>query len=1055
MADTGVLVNSGTFRVDRKRALEKLKDFQLPDPEKFLLLWVRCAVESGAKGITLENISSAHAVEMKFDGRVFTAEELKDPFVCLFEEGTPENARNRNLAIGIMSVLRLNPKCITVTSGTGSNRMRLRVESLEETSIEKRSGGFRETILRVEWPMVGWRRGGDLLQHVRIQDHMLPIPIKFYGLSVQEGVEIKLWQDEQSGQAKGKTGPSTPVKGARIKLEVPGNLAYPKSVLRLHSQGVFVELVEVDLPLVRVDGWINDDGFALNLARSGVVRDIRFNKAMELAASKAGRLLLEKIRAQAGAITEVGRLIRDTLLFRAWGDWLKRGEVAETVFPLRLSKGLFELLKWLVVNPPEWNSDNANNVWYAARVTAWLREACERNLTDRDKDSTNPTLRALWETPIFLSVDGKPLSLSQLESQRRRLGHVPFSWRPFSGVALPYEVVWLTCEQDRACLSRHFPGLERDLSQHLMSLAKQVRDSHGAADKGATGLLERAGIFALLIRDGFQAGRFQGEVGLEMSPGERNARVVILRAGKQPSSILLDCGLRFAAAVERATTKGGSGNSDTVAESERREVQVSAMQAAGSLYRKLASEYDVKNQTPRNGAIHEHLLDYLVEAVGKAAPPASPSEQDRWVESVPLFKVGKVWLDFARLRLAYEEGQAFYLLQDQRMVRGLDGKSVLAGCAPAVLSRLLAETAVLEIPGKPGVQVLFKKIPKPACGHPASNECLIEKVVTGEPVCLTIGEKPGGQCMSFPWGTVTVFPRGGKPLARITPQAQTEWGMTLMIALMQRRGTLFDAPGDPARKFLLQAAGYYLAPWPGKGQTPRHRLIVELLERLPMFLRPDGTGWTVNDLVELRLSEGVKAWYLPVNYSVSDWRADLVLTDEDLALIVRLWPDRKELLVPLDPSSSLHVSLPPIPAPVYSEVDTPEQPSSSGQAPEEVVAAESAAQEPGVLHQAHHILLSLRGRRGMKLLGQSVPPLHLLRLFGDHLLDIRKTERWDLNYAHPLMETMLGSPLADAQKAAYLASLVYTAANRSLQSVTDQDDVKFQQALADHVTQRQ
>lgn len=185
---------------------------------------------------------------------------------------------------------------------------------------------------------------------------------------------------------------------------------------------------------------------------------------------------------------------------------------------------------------------------------------------------------------------------------------------------------------------------------------------------------------------------------------------------------------------------------------------------------------------------------------------------------------------------------------------------------------------------------------------------------------------------------------------------------------------------------------------------------------------------------------------------------------------MRLWPDRKDLLVPLDPSVSLHVSLPPSPAPVYSEVDTPDvggqeqaggapespggQPPSSVQVLQEEVGAEPAAQEPGVLDRAHQILLHLHGRRGMKLLGPNAPTLHIRPASGESLLKIGKTERWDLDESHPMVEAVLGSLLTDEEKALYLASLVYTAANRSLSYVTDQDDVKFQQALADQLTEK-
>jgi hypothetical protein len=37
MTDSGQLVSSGSFRIDRTRALEKLKEFQLPDPALLIL----------------------------------------------------------------------------------------------------------------------------------------------------------------------------------------------------------------------------------------------------------------------------------------------------------------------------------------------------------------------------------------------------------------------------------------------------------------------------------------------------------------------------------------------------------------------------------------------------------------------------------------------------------------------------------------------------------------------------------------------------------------------------------------------------------------------------------------------------------------------------------------------------------------------------------------------------------------------------------------------------------------------------------------------------------
>ena len=46
---------------------------------------------------------------------------------------------------------------------------------------------------------------------------------------------------------------------------------------------------------------------------------------------------------------------------------------------------------------------------------------------------------------------------------------------------------------------------------------------------------------------------------------------------------------------------------------------------------------------------------------------------------------------------------------------------------------------------------------------------------------------------------------------------------------------------------------------------------------------------------------------------------------------------------------------------------------------------------------------------------------------------------------------ILSSSLAPAEQATYLASAVYTAANRELEELSDLDDITFHQALADFV----
>ena len=52
--EEGQLVESGSFKVDRAKALEKIIAYQLEKPGLFTLSWVRTAVASGANNISYD-----------------------------------------------------------------------------------------------------------------------------------------------------------------------------------------------------------------------------------------------------------------------------------------------------------------------------------------------------------------------------------------------------------------------------------------------------------------------------------------------------------------------------------------------------------------------------------------------------------------------------------------------------------------------------------------------------------------------------------------------------------------------------------------------------------------------------------------------------------------------------------------------------------------------------------------------------------------------------------------------------------------------------------------
>lgn len=140
--DEGVLVETGEFRVARERALEKLRDYQLPDPFYGAFFWVRAAVASGATRLSLRRgLSSA---ELRFDGAPLSGAELKDPLAGIFGE---RGGRERQFAQGFLWLTRFDPASITVDSGG----RRLTVNARGEYSVSASAGAASETVVRAEW----------------------------------------------------------------------------------------------------------------------------------------------------------------------------------------------------------------------------------------------------------------------------------------------------------------------------------------------------------------------------------------------------------------------------------------------------------------------------------------------------------------------------------------------------------------------------------------------------------------------------------------------------------------------------------------------------------------------------------------------------------------------------------------------------------------------------------------------------------------------------------------------------------------------------------------
>jgi hypothetical protein len=76
LASAGEVHSEGGFSIDREKAREKMRQFQLADPRRYVLLLVQSAVHQGATKLDFE--IDADDMRLTFDGRPFVREDLEE-----------------------------------------------------------------------------------------------------------------------------------------------------------------------------------------------------------------------------------------------------------------------------------------------------------------------------------------------------------------------------------------------------------------------------------------------------------------------------------------------------------------------------------------------------------------------------------------------------------------------------------------------------------------------------------------------------------------------------------------------------------------------------------------------------------------------------------------------------------------------------------------------------------------------------------------------------------------------------------------------------------------
>lgn len=881
--EEGVFVGSGSFLVDRGRALDKLMRFQLPNPAAFALAWARCASASGASHLAV----SAHAgvLTATFDGRPLTEAELEDPYRCLFEKRAPGTDRNRQLAVGLLSVLRLKPASITLTSGRGPERRRLRVESLESEGFEP-AGEGDDTVLTASWPALSYAAAREAADLVRSGCVLSPMEIAV------DGAVLPGWTEGGEGRQYFQDGP-----GSRGWVAVPRDAA-EESELELCWHGAVIEKIAIKLPLVQVRGAINDDGFTLNASQAGVVRDARFAAALKRLTEPARALIISTARSLAAA--PVGPFLRDPYYRRRWRQILELGREDALARPfdgvVNAAHTLWTMASSLDITVKE------EPLIRRAEAVRWLRRLCARRLRPRAKASKDEALNALWTAPLYVGADLAPLSLDELAVQQKRLSYIPYCAEPAPELSMPFRPLWSVSAGEADLPGRLLASPTRDVTATVELLKRDPKARGGEAT------FERAGLPVPLIRVPLSLGAVVGEVGLP-SILEAGACLHLLTQGLPSGVVELSGRLRFEAVVADPARRWErdpltANDSDLCAS-----LAALARTEALGLYRRVAQEYEPDAASARAAAIRANLLDYLGYVVQREAVPDAQRADD-WIRKVPLFE-GRdgSWIDHDSASKAIEAGPLYAESQGQEFA-WQDGKNLIQapGLNEESLASLFPGCARLPIRGRPGV---FALVPETTdCGRsPAGGRC-VAAFQAG--LHVVHGVLPVSRDASdFAWESLTLHPAAGVGTGL---RGHPELIVELLLALLRQAGPLLESPEDPLRLFLLKALSLAPAPWPGSAG----KALWEALKGKPVFRGPSSAGRTLEDVYAALHAPGGRLTYA-ASAPATGPQPDLLLDERELEALKRLQPLGAESLQPFGRPARIR----PVAAPAEPEEPAP------------------------------------------------------------------------------------------------------------------------------------
>ncbi|MBI5208652.1 MAG: hypothetical protein HY927_01605 [Elusimicrobia bacterium] len=409
-----VLVGSGSFRIDPKRALEVLRESQLAVKENGMALWVRAAVLRGAK--RADFVFWPFSMTIRFGGKPLTAAEMKDPFSVLLS-GSSADPASRWLAVALVHTS-IPMMRLTVESGPADSRMVMVLDDDGFHAAEPAShspSSSADTVVKARWKVEA-----DLERY--------PLSSSWDALELRSALEpcpMAVWTP-QNDRFSYLIEPAQPDKrGGLLKDVHKGGLRIllrPREVpgieVRFCVAGVAVEgSAAIPFP-VPWSAWVDDLQLELDASLKSAVQGERWHaalKAVEEAAREHSLAMMERharvmrlvgglLMANPGLVPEWRRLRSLSLasLAACFKKDRRTGRLRR-LFGGKLSGDRLRMLE-------------------CAMTCVHLHEPADAVSTDPERKGRDPLKTALWRVPLYFDKEGEPRSVEDLCDMKKSFG---------------------------------------------------------------------------------------------------------------------------------------------------------------------------------------------------------------------------------------------------------------------------------------------------------------------------------------------------------------------------------------------------------------------------------------------------------------------------------------------------------------------------------------------------------------------------------------------------------------------------------------------------------